>query len=657
NTLEYISAATHFGGVNDLEFYNREFKQLCVESGIARHLTVAGTSQQNGLAERMNKTLMDKVRCLLMSGLPKTFWAKATCTAAYRIIRSPSTTIDKNTPMKIWLGHPSDYEMLRIFGYVAYPHDKQGTDKSVKELQVEVELQRLNNHTLEEDQTYQEDGDDEDAEDQETNHTPDLIDYQLARDREPRTRPKPLRRDGLSKEEQDLGVNRSSNWAKAVRHTSIQVILALTAYKDYELEQLDVKTAFFHGNLEEVIYMRQPPGYEQGNKAGIGSTNVLALKGCFDMKEHRGKQRDSCTMENWFRDVIRWALQVLLKELPGQDSVVGLVYGTDRGKHVDVTGFVDSDYAKDPDKGWSINGYTFLAQGCVIFPTTFVLKGSFGIFYTSDIITYIIETIKLPVGNNVVPLRSDTIRLVKNGCSLHGLRFEDPNQHLKDFLKIVDSLDLDGENRERTRLRLFQFSLRDQASNWLKRLPAGSITTWENLTTRFLAQFFPPRRTEKLRNDILMFQQHHRESISEAWTRFKDLLQKVPHHAIDLWLQNDPRDFVKPVKAIALPQDVTSTSEHRLIELENQVQCSMEAQLALTQPTQVNKITTSCEICSGPYDTQYCMKDHKQAFAEYASSRNHYLGYRKLTTNQGPGSFNEATNTWKGKPNFNWKRT
>ncbi|GJT39972.1 hypothetical protein Tco_0939837 [Tanacetum coccineum] len=62
------------------------------------------------------------------------------------------------------------------------------------------------------------------------------------------------------------------------------------------------------------------------------------------------------------------------------------------------------------------------------------------------------NTIELLVRNNVVPLRSDTIRLMQNGCSFHGLRSEDPNQHLKDFLKLVDSLDLDGENRERTRL-------------------------------------------------------------------------------------------------------------------------------------------------------------------------------------------------------------
>nr|GEW56540.1 MAK10-like protein [Tanacetum cinerariifolium] len=57
------------------------------------------------------------------------------------------------------------------------------------------------------------------------------------------------------------------------------------------------------------------------------------------------------------------------------------------------------------------------------------------------------NTIELPVGNNVVPLRSDTIRLVQNGCSFHELRFEDPNQHLKDFLKLADSLDLNEQNR------------------------------------------------------------------------------------------------------------------------------------------------------------------------------------------------------------------
>ncbi|GJW94393.1 hypothetical protein Tco_0174065 [Tanacetum coccineum] len=257
------------------------------------------------------------------------------------------------------------------------------------------------------------------------------------------------------------------------------------------------------------------------------------------------------------------------------------------------------------------------------------------------------NTIELHVGNNVVPFRPDTIRLVQNECSFHGLRSEDPNQHLKDFLKFVDSLDLDGENRERMHLRLFQFSIRDQASNWLERLPAGSITTREGLTTRFFAQFFPPRRTVKLRNDILIGKLRDRNA-EESW----ELLEDLALYDNESW--NDLRDFAMLVKEISLPQDVPSTSDRRLIKLENQVQRLMEAHLAPMQPTQVNKITTSCEICSGPHDTQYCMEDPEQAFVDYASSRTDGTGSRQFTMNQGPRNFNEAANTWKGKPNFNW---
>ncbi|GKA27702.1 hypothetical protein Tco_0713870 [Tanacetum coccineum] len=57
----------------------------------------------------------------------------------------------------------------------------------------------------------------------------------------------------------------------------------------------------------------------------------------------------------------------------------------------------------------------------------------------------------------------------------------------------------------------------------------------------------------------------------------------------------------------------------------------MEAHLAPTQPTHVNKVTSSCEICSGPHDTQYCMENPEQAFVEYASSRLDEAGVRSRT--------------------------
>ncbi|GJZ87184.1 MAK10-like protein [Tanacetum coccineum] len=163
------------------------------------------------------------------------------------------------------------------------------------------------------------------------------------------------------------------------------------------------------------------------------------------------------------------------------------------------------------------------------------------------------NTIELPDGNNVVPLRFDTIRLVQNGCSFHGLRFEDLNQHLRDFLKLVDSLDLDVANKERTRLRLFQFSLSDQACNWLERLPAGSISTWEDLTTHFLAQFFPPGRTLKSEIDRAAGGKLRDKNAEESW----EIIENLALYDHEGW--DDPRDFAKPVKATSLPQEAPRT--------------------------------------------------------------------------------------------------
>ncbi|GKC51284.1 hypothetical protein Tco_1074029, partial [Tanacetum coccineum] len=111
----------------------------------------------------------------------------------------------------------------------------------------------------------------------------------------------------------------------------------------------------------------------------------------------------------------------------------------------------------------------------------------------------------------------------------------------------------------------------------------------------------------------------------ESWA----LLEDLTLYDNESW--NDPRDFAKPVKEISLPQDVSSTFDRRLIELENQFQCLMKAHLAPTQPTQVNKITTSFEICSSPHDTQYCMEDPERTFVDYASSRTDEAGGKWYT--------------------------
>lgn len=58
------------------------------------------------------------------------------------------------------------------------------------------------------------------------------------------------------------GIDYSEFFSPIVKHTSIRVLLALVAQRGQELDQLDVKTAFLHGHLEEIIYLKQPEGYQ-----------------------------------------------------------------------------------------------------------------------------------------------------------------------------------------------------------------------------------------------------------------------------------------------------------------------------------------------------------------------------------------------------------
>jgi len=86
---------------NGLEFVSEQFNEFCRKVGIKRHKIVSHTPQQNGLAERMHKTILERVRCMLLSaGLPKTFWGEAANTTTYVINRCPSSALDFKTPME-----------------------------------------------------------------------------------------------------------------------------------------------------------------------------------------------------------------------------------------------------------------------------------------------------------------------------------------------------------------------------------------------------------------------------------------------------------------------------------------------------------------------------------------------------------------------------
>ena len=101
---------------NGLEFCSDEFNTFSKKEGIVRHHTVCHTPQQNGVAERRNKTLMEKVRCMLSNAqLVKSFWAEVTSTTCYLINRSPSVAIKKKTPQEVWSSSLGTYLYLKFF--------------------------------------------------------------------------------------------------------------------------------------------------------------------------------------------------------------------------------------------------------------------------------------------------------------------------------------------------------------------------------------------------------------------------------------------------------------------------------------------------------------------------------------------------------------
>nr|CAD1823549.1 unnamed protein product [Ananas comosus var. bracteatus] len=84
---------------NGLEYKSKEFELFCKENDISRHYTNPYDPQQNGVAERMNHTLMERARSMLSNaGLEHELWAEAVSIACYLVSRSPSMAINGKTP-------------------------------------------------------------------------------------------------------------------------------------------------------------------------------------------------------------------------------------------------------------------------------------------------------------------------------------------------------------------------------------------------------------------------------------------------------------------------------------------------------------------------------------------------------------------------------
>uniref|UniRef100_A0A2N9G8M7 CCHC-type domain-containing protein n=1 Tax=Fagus sylvatica TaxID=28930 RepID=A0A2N9G8M7_FAGSY len=351
---------------NGTEYRDGDFLKFCEEYGIKRHFTVRKTPQQNGVAERLNRTITEIARCLRLNAeLPKIFWAEAVDMACYIINRSPRVALDGKVAEEVKIGQNSNPKSKKciflgfkkgVKGYKLWDpvaqkvvisrdvvFDEKSMTKAFKEeksqaaessnnigrLTVQVELDELESQSNEEPHSNDQEQDSTISDRPKRNKRPsvrygfeDLVSYALLTSSEdpstfqeaiessekdkwmeamveeneslsknktweltelPKGK-KPIgckwvfkKKEAVSEKEgerfkarlvakrysQRHGIDYDEVFSPVVRHTSIRAVLALVADQDLELEQLDVKTAFLHGNLEEEIFMEQPEGFKQ----------------------------------------------------------------------------------------------------------------------------------------------------------------------------------------------------------------------------------------------------------------------------------------------------------------------------------------------------------------------------------------------------------
>ncbi|URE13498.1 Retrotransposon protein [Musa troglodytarum] len=103
--------------------YTGLFDDYCRSHGIQHEMTVPGTPQHNAIIERMNRTIMEKIRCMLSQAkLPKRFWDEALRTTVDVINLSPYTALDVDVAEHVWSGKDVSYKHLRVFGCRAFAH-------------------------------------------------------------------------------------------------------------------------------------------------------------------------------------------------------------------------------------------------------------------------------------------------------------------------------------------------------------------------------------------------------------------------------------------------------------------------------------------------------------------------------------------------------
>ncbi|GJS06341.1 reverse transcriptase domain-containing protein [Tanacetum coccineum] len=213
--------------------------------------------------------------------------------------------------------------------------------------------------------------------------------------------------------------------------------------------------------------------------------------------------------------------------------------------------------------------------------------------------------------NDIFELKGQLLKELRSN-TFSGSDHEHANEHIKKVLKIVDLFHIPNITIDQVILKAFPMSLTRAVSRWLRNKPSGSITTWEDLKTKFLRKYCPPARTAKKMEEINNFQQEPDENLYQAWEQFKELLMKCPQHYLTE-MQETAADAKVVIQEMAEYSQKWNNGKSRTRSTEtSDGLAALQAQLN-NLGREIKKVNekvyaaqVGCEQCKGPHYTKDC---------------------------------------------------
>ncbi|KAL0420539.1 UNVERIFIED_CONTAM: Retrovirus-related Pol polyprotein from transposon TNT 1-94 [Sesamum latifolium] len=273
------------------EYLSGEFLDYLKENGILSQWIPPGTPQLNGVSKRRIRTLLDMVRSMMsFTELPLSFWGYALETAAKLLNMAPSKTMAQTT-YQIWHGKPTSYKYLRVWGSPAYVKRLVGDKLDLRSSLCSVLEKGFPADTRREKLLLEESSEATPQTDTVTSSAPIVPtnDIPILRRstrvsinlRDPPKGVKPVGSKWVYKRKlgadgevitfkarlvakgytQRPGVNFEETYSPVAMAKFIRIMLAIAAWYDYEIWQMDVKMVFLNVFVEEEIYMDQLGGF------------------------------------------------------------------------------------------------------------------------------------------------------------------------------------------------------------------------------------------------------------------------------------------------------------------------------------------------------------------------------------------------------------